>query len=78
VAAEEPNVYLDITSSVGRFGAFAEVVRTVGAGRLLYGSDMPWMCATHQIGRVLLAPIPDADKRLILGETMAGLLATRK
>jgi predicted TIM-barrel fold metal-dependent hydrolase len=78
VAAEEPNVYLDTTSSVGRFGVFAEVVREVGVGKLLYGSDMPWMCASYQIGRVLLAPIPDADKRRILGANLAALLATRR
>jgi len=31
-----------------------------------------------RIGRVLLAPIPEADKRAILGENLAALLATRK
>jgi uncharacterized protein len=75
VAIEEPNVYLDLASSVGRFGAFAAAVALAGAGKLLYGSDMPWMCASYQIGRVLLAPIPDVAKRLILGETLGALLA---
>ncbi|HVC34009.1 MAG TPA: amidohydrolase family protein [Chloroflexota bacterium] len=74
VAAEEPNVYLDVASSVARFGAFAEVVRVVGAGKVLYGSDTPWMCFTHQIGRVLLAPISEDDKRRILGQNLATLL----
>jgi predicted TIM-barrel fold metal-dependent hydrolase len=78
VAAAEPNVYLDLASSTGRFGAFVSSVTAAGAGKLLFGSDMPWMCPTHQIGRVLLAPIPEDDKRLILGETMAALLATRR
>jgi len=78
VAREESNVYLDTTSSVGRFGVFAAVVRAVGAGKLVYGSDMPWMCASHQVGRVLYAPIPAEDKRLILGGNMARLLATRR
>jgi hypothetical protein len=39
---------------------------------------MPWFCATHEIGRVLLAPICEDDKRQILGGTLAGLLATRR
>jgi predicted TIM-barrel fold metal-dependent hydrolase len=78
VAAEESNVYLDLASSTGRFGAFTASVRAAGAGKLLFGSDMPWMCQTHQIGRVLLAPISDAEKRQILGGTMAALLATRR
>ena len=77
VAAEEPNVYLDLTSSVGHYGAFPAVVAAVGARKLTYGSDMPWFCATHEIGRALLAPISEEDKRQILGGTLAGLLATR-
>jgi predicted TIM-barrel fold metal-dependent hydrolase len=77
VAAEEPNVYLDLASSVGRFGAFAAAVALVGAAKLLYGSDMPWMCASYQIGRVLLAPIAVEDRRRILGGTLSELLSTR-
>jgi predicted TIM-barrel fold metal-dependent hydrolase len=78
VAVDEPNVYLDLCSSVGRFGAFADVVRRVGAAKLLYGSDAPWMCFTHQIGRVLLAPIGEEEKRRILGSNLAALLDTRR
>jgi len=78
VAAEEPNVYLDTASSVAPFGAFADVVRTVGAGKLIFGSDTPWMCFTHQIGRVLLAQISEEEKRRILGENLAQILATRR
>jgi hypothetical protein len=78
VAREEPNVYLDLTSSAGRFGAFQAMVEVAGADKLTYGSDMPWMCASYQIGRVLLARIPEDAKRRILGGTMAGLLATRR
>ena len=52
-------------------------LRAAGARKLVYGSDMPVVCATYQIGRVLLAPIPEDDKRCILGGTLAALLATR-
>ena len=78
VAREEPNVYLDLTSSVGRFGAFESMVEAAGADKLTYGSDMPWMCASHQIGRVLLARIPEDAKRRIVGGNLAALLATRR
>jgi len=78
VAVEEPNVYLDLASSVARFGEFAAVVRAVGAGKLLWGSDHLWMCPTHQIGRVLLCPIAEEEKLLILGGNMARILATRR
>jgi predicted TIM-barrel fold metal-dependent hydrolase len=78
VAGEEPNVYLDLASSAGRFGALATAVARIGPGKLLYGSDMPWMCASYQIGRVLLAPLTEEDKRAVLGVTMTALLGTRQ
>ena len=62
VAAEEPNVYLDTAASVGYLGDFTEMVRLTGANKILYGSDMPWTCATYQLGRVLLSPITDDGK----------------
>ena len=77
VAAEEPNVYLDTAASVGYRGDFTEMVRLAGANKILYGSDMPWTCATYQLGRVLLAPITEAEKKLILGENLARLFKTK-
>ena len=78
VALEEPNVYLDTAGSVAPYGAFTQLVNTVGAGRILFGDDFPWMCPTHQIGRILLAPISDDEKKQILGGTMQRLLSTRQ
>ncbi len=78
VALEEPNVYLDTAGSVAYYGIFAQLVKHVGAGRILYGDDFPWMCPTHQIGRILLAPITDDEKKQILGGTMQRLLSTRQ
>ena len=78
VAREEPNVYLDTAGSVALYGIFTQLVAHVGAGRILYGDDFPWMCPTHQIGRILLAPITDDEKKQILGGTMQRLLSTRR
>ena len=71
-------MYLDTAGSVAQFGIFTQLVKHVGAGRILYGDDFPWMCPTHQIGRILLAPITDDEKKQILGGTMQRLLSTRK
>jgi predicted TIM-barrel fold metal-dependent hydrolase len=78
VAATEPNVYVDTGTSTAPFGAFARVVEKVGPDKVLYGSDTPWMCFTHQIGRILLAMIPLDAKKRILGGNLARLLATRR
>jgi len=77
VVAAEPNIYLDTASSVGYRGDFAQMVQAAGAHKLLFGSDTPWTCASFQLGRVLLASIGEDEKRLVLGENMVRLLATR-
>lgn len=43
-------------------------VREVGASRVLFGADAPWMTYAHQIGRVLFADITRRQKRTILIE----------
>ena len=39
----------------------------------LYGSDVNFISAAQQIGRVALADIPEEDKRKILGENARGI-----
>ena len=51
-----------------------QFVREVGADRILFGSDMPFVNANAQIGKILYAKIPDEDKRKILGLNMAELI----
>jgi predicted TIM-barrel fold metal-dependent hydrolase len=42
-------------------------VREVGSGRVLFGTDNPFIDPRPQIGRVALARIPDEDKLNIFG-----------
>jgi len=42
------------------------MVRAVGAARVVWGSDEPLFSMAHQLGKLLFADIPDADKRTIL------------
>lgn len=74
VMEARPNIYLDTCLSRVLYGDLAQWVAVVGAERLLFGSDVPFNDNAHQIGRVTHAAIPEADKRAILGETMAGLI----
>jgi predicted TIM-barrel fold metal-dependent hydrolase len=67
VARRRENVYLDLASSLVPYGGLERAVAVVGAEKLLYGSDMPWMDAAYQLGRVLFAKISDREKELILG-----------
>ena len=66
-AQEHDNIFLDIACSKCGNGLVAEFVRRVGSRKVLWGSDMPFLNAVQQIGRVLFAKISDDDKRAVLG-----------
>jgi len=61
------NIYLDIATSLSGYNWIEEFVKKAGADKVLYGSDIPFISAPQQIGKVLFARISDADKRKILG-----------
>ncbi|MFH1006219.1 MAG: amidohydrolase family protein [Candidatus Latescibacterota bacterium] len=68
LAAGHPNIYLDQATSQVGYGWIERFVEEVGAEKILFGSDMPFLSEAQQIGKVLYARISDADKRKILGE----------
>ncbi len=67
VAMGQDNVYLDITGSMMYYGLLEEMANRIGAAHILFGTDMPFMDARAQIGRVLTSQLSDDEKRLILG-----------
>ena len=73
-ARDLPNVYLETCGSGAAFGAIEKAVETVGADRLLFGTDMTLLDGRHAIGKVVTADISHADKRQILGLNAIKLL----
>ncbi len=73
-AKKQENVFLETCGSSVVYGMIERFVREVGADRILFGSDMPFVNANAQIGKILYAKIPDQDKRKILGLNMAGII----
>jgi len=71
VAKKRENVFLETCSSTVIYGMIERFVREVGAEKILFGSDMPFVNASAQIGKILYARISDEDKRKILGLNMA-------
>jgi len=70
-----PNVYADLCGSDPTAGFTEMAVRELGAERVLYGSDAGGRSFASQLAKVLGARIPQAAKRLILGENLRRLLA---
>jgi predicted TIM-barrel fold metal-dependent hydrolase len=49
-------------------GTLERLVRELGDDRVLFGTDMPYLNAGGQIGKVLLARLDDSVKKKILAE----------
>jgi hypothetical protein len=78
VARENGNAYLDLCLS-GFFDGVVELfVREVGAERVLFGSDMPFMDPRGNLGRVAFARVSDSEKEQILGLGLRRLLESRR
>ena len=53
---------------------FVHLVRVFGADHVLFGSDSPWMDQKEYLARFLALPLPEDEKRLILGENAEKML----
>lgn len=62
-----PNVYAEITGSTVIYGTLERMVREVGADRVLFGTDIPFLDPRAQVGRVAFAKITDEEKRKVFG-----------
>jgi predicted TIM-barrel fold metal-dependent hydrolase len=69
-----PTVYLDTAGSVTDEGVVEMAARVLGADRLLFACDMSM---TASVGRLRGAELGDAEKKKILGDNMARILARR-
>lgn len=69
-----PNVYLDLAYSVSPPGLVRSFVEVVGAEKITWGSDVYFFSQAQQIGKVLGAKIPEADKIRILSTNAREIL----
>ncbi|HEY4563090.1 MAG TPA: amidohydrolase family protein [Thermoanaerobaculia bacterium] len=76
ILARYPNVYSD-TSGVRRFDYLVEAVRKAGAGKLLLGTDGPWLHPGLELEKIKLLRLPADQQAKILGGNAVRLLARR-
>jgi hypothetical protein len=69
-----PEIHADLGGGDPVYGEVEMAVRELGASRVIYGSDVSGRSFASQIGRILGAEIPLADKKLILRENLRRLL----
>lgn len=61
------HLWLDLTGSLLVYGGLERMVERVGAKRVLWGTDNPFIDPRPGLGRVLCADLSDEEKRSILG-----------
>lgn len=71
--ARHPNVFTD-TSGVRRFDLLVEAVRRGGAGKVLFGSDGPWLHPGLELAKVRLLGLPAREEALVTGGNARRLL----
>jgi uncharacterized protein len=68
------NLYSDLAGSDPTAGFTEMAVRELGAGRVIYGSDVGGRSFASQLGKVMGAAIPQAAKDRILGANLQALM----
>lgn len=69
-----PNVYTD-TSAIRRFDLLQEAVRRAGAGKVLFGTDGPWLHPGVELVKVRVLGLPQYEEQLILSGNFLRLIA---
>ncbi len=67
IANSLPNVFLDLTMSMCPAGQIEFFVKEVGAERIIFGTDNPFIDPRPQIGRLCLAEISQEERVAIIG-----------
>ena len=66
-AKQQENVFLDLCGSPLLFGALEQMVDAVGADKILFGTDLPFIDPRPGLGRIAFSRLSDDEKRKILG-----------
>ena len=74
LAAEFPNVYLELTAAYHVYGLIEWMCREAGSNKVLFGTDYPWFDPMVVVGCVTFAHIEQDDMRNILYNNARRLL----
>lgn len=74
-AQRNPNVYLDTATSLVYRGSLEFLARSVGADRILFGTDASYIADAPQVARIAGSRLSGAEMTMILGCNLAGLLS---
>jgi len=71
-----PNVFTD-TSGIRRFDLLAQAVRRAGAGKVLFGSDGPYLHPGLELAKVRALGLPPVEEEKVLAGNLLRLVSRR-
>ena len=74
VATAHENVYLEVCGSTLTSEELEHMVRQVGAERVIFGTDSPWLDPRFVLGKVAYADLSDEQLRSVMGDNVRQLL----
>lgn len=69
-----PNIYTD-TSGVRRFDFLEQAVQRAGPGKILFGSDGPWLHPAIELEKIFALRLPHCEEQLVLGGNLLRLIS---
>lgn len=69
-----PNIYTD-SSGIRRFDLLQQAVRRAGPGKILFGSDGPWLHPRLELAKIQALKLPMKAEQWVLGETFLHLIS---
>jgi len=82
LAKKYPNAYFDTSAVISGVehleimsnDAFADLIRKLGVGRVMFGSDYPWFSPAASLRQCLQLPLTPEEREKILGENARNML----
>ena len=71
--SRHPNIFTD-TSGVRRFDLLWQAVTRAGAGKILFGSDGPWLHPGVELEKVRVLKLPSEEEAMVLGGNLLRLI----
>jgi len=74
MAQKTPNSYFDLAASLAELGLVEAIVDGIGADRVLFGTDLPFLDCRMQIGRLAFSRLTDEQLGKVLSANARRLL----
>jgi len=75
--SRHPNIFTD-TSGVRRFDLLAMALQRAGAGKILFGSDGPWLHPGVELAKIRALELPPEKSSLVLGGNFLRLIRSTR